>query len=61
MLCVTGMGSDMDAARDLTYEAYDRIDWAGKFCRRDIGTRVESRKERIAKMMGKAEGGARGR
>lgn len=59
VLCVTGMGGDMDGARDKAYAAFDRIDWAGKFCRRDIGTRVDARKARIAKMMGKAEGGAR--
>jgi phosphoribosylamine---glycine ligase len=61
VLCVTGMGGDMDTARELTYTAFDKIDWAGKFCRRDIGTRVDTRKERIAKMMGKAEGKVHGR
>jgi len=61
VLCVTGMGSDMEETRELTYAAFDKIDWAGKFCRRDIGTRVDTRKERIAKMMGKADGTVRGR
>jgi len=61
VLCVTGMGAEMEAARTTTYAAYDSIDWAGKFCRRDIGTRVDTRKERIAKMMGRAEGGAQHR
>lgn len=52
VLCVTGMGADIDLARQSAYGAYDRIDWAGKFCRRDIGTRVEKRKERIQRMLG---------
>ena len=39
VLCVTAMGDDMEAARLRAYEAYDRIIWDGKFCRRDIGTR----------------------
>ncbi|MCB9915446.1 MAG: phosphoribosylamine--glycine ligase [Planctomycetes bacterium] len=60
VLCVTGMGETIDAARDAAYGAYDDIDWAGKFCRRDIGTRVEHRKERIRKMLGagRTKGGA---
>lgn len=51
VLCVTGMGDTIDDARQNAYDAYDKIEWAGKFCRRDIGTRVEGRKERIRKMM----------
>jgi phosphoribosylamine---glycine ligase len=51
VLCVTGMGETIEDARKCAYEAYDKIEWAGKFCRRDIGTRVEGRKERIRKMM----------
>ena len=45
------MGETIEDARKCAYEAYDKIEWAGKFCRRDIGTRVEGRKERIRKMM----------
>ncbi len=56
VLCVTGMGADMDETRELTYKAYDAIDWAGKFCRRDIGMRVEARKERIQKMLSSPTG-----
>lgn len=52
VLCVTGMGETIEAAREAAYGAYDRIEWAGKFCRRDIGARVEGRKERIRRMMG---------
>ena len=37
VLCVTGMGADVDAARVSAYAAYDKISWSGKFCRRDIG------------------------
>lgn len=51
VLCVTGMGETIEDARQCAYDAYDQIEWAGKFCRRDIGTRVEGRKERIRKMM----------
>ena len=54
VLCVTGMGETIDEARDVAYGAYDHIDWAGKYCRRDIGARVEGRKERIRRMMGNA-------
>ncbi|MFT7677714.1 MAG: phosphoribosylamine--glycine ligase [Planctomycetota bacterium] len=39
VLCVTALADDMEAARGKAYEAYDRIRWDGKFCRRDIGTR----------------------
>jgi phosphoribosylamine--glycine ligase len=63
VLCVTGMGATIEQARLSAYAAYDDIDWAGKFCRRDIGARVESRKERIRKMLGggAARGGGGGR
>jgi phosphoribosylamine--glycine ligase len=50
VVCVTAMGETIDAAREGAYGAYDELDWAGKFCRRDIGTRVESRMERLASM-----------
>jgi phosphoribosylamine--glycine ligase len=39
VLGVTALGSDIDTARDSAYAAIDRIDWAGGFCRRDIGQR----------------------
>lgn len=47
VLCVTAMGQDMHEARERAYEAYDRISWDGKFCRRDIGTRDEARRARM--------------
>jgi phosphoribosylamine--glycine ligase len=56
VLCVTALGEDIEAARERAYEAFDRIEWSGKFCRRDIGTRVEARKERISAMLEKAAG-----
>jgi phosphoribosylamine---glycine ligase len=34
---VTALGSDIADARSRAYSAVDRIDWAGGFCRRDIG------------------------
>ncbi|MCZ6597264.1 MAG: phosphoribosylamine--glycine ligase [Planctomycetota bacterium] len=37
VLCVTALGDDMEQAQQRAYEAYDRIEWNGKFCRRDIG------------------------
>jgi len=39
VLGVTALGSDIASARDSAYAAIDRIDWAGGFCRRDIGQR----------------------
>ena len=46
VLCVTSMGADLDGARERAYLAYDRIAWDGKFCRRDIGRRMEARPDR---------------
>jgi phosphoribosylamine--glycine ligase len=46
VLCITAMGKDLEEARARAYEAYDRIRWQGKFCRRDIGTREAARRER---------------
>jgi phosphoribosylamine--glycine ligase len=37
VLCVTSLGADLETARSRAYEGYDRIEWSGKFCRRDIG------------------------
>ena len=45
VLCVTALGSKgssteaFETARSRAYEAYDHIEWNGKFCRRDIGAR----------------------
>jgi len=39
VLCITAMGETMEEARDRAYEAYEAIQWDGKFCRRDIGRR----------------------
>ena len=39
VLCITALGETMDEARDRAYEAFDAIQWDGKFCRRDIGRR----------------------
>ena len=36
---VTALGDDLEGARERAYTAYDRIQWSGKFCRRDIGRR----------------------
>ena len=44
--------AQMEAARERAYAAYDKISWSGKFCRRDIGGRVEARKARVAALMG---------
>jgi phosphoribosylamine--glycine ligase len=43
VLCVTALGRGLADARELAYRAYDRIQWQGKFCRRDIGTRGQRR------------------
>jgi phosphoribosylamine--glycine ligase len=56
VLCVTGMGDTVDEARESAYGAYDKLRWAGKFCRRDIGSRVEGRREHIRRMMGDSSG-----
>jgi len=37
VLCVTGMGADVTAAREAAYAGFEKISWSGKFCRRDIG------------------------
>ena len=43
VLCVTALGADKEEARTRAYSAYDLLEWDGKFCRRDIGTRAEAR------------------
>ncbi len=40
VLGVTGMGDSIDDARRQAYDAVDRINWPGGFCRRDIGWRA---------------------
>jgi phosphoribosylamine--glycine ligase len=43
VLCVTALGADIRAARDLAYQGVDRIHWPGAFCRRDIAHRALAR------------------
>jgi phosphoribosylamine--glycine ligase len=43
VLCVTALGADKEEARLRAYSVYDLLEWDGKFCRRDIGTRAEAR------------------
>ena len=45
VLCVTSLGDNLDVARTRSYEAFDRITWSGKFCRRDIGLARRARVE----------------
>ena len=40
VLGVTALGIDISAARRNAYDAVDRIDWPGGFCRRDIAWRA---------------------
>ena len=40
VLAVTALAPTIAQARDRAYEAVDRIDWPGGFCRRDIGWRA---------------------
>ena len=40
VLGVTALGDTVAAAHTRAYEAVDRIDWPGGFCRRDIGWRA---------------------
>jgi phosphoribosylamine--glycine ligase len=43
VLSVTGQGPDIGAARELAYQAIDRISFPEGFCRRDIGWRALER------------------
>ncbi|HEY4264094.1 MAG TPA: phosphoribosylamine--glycine ligase [Micropepsaceae bacterium] len=45
VLNICASGKDVGQARLRAYEAVDRIDWAGGFCRRDIGWRALARDE----------------
>jgi phosphoribosylamine--glycine ligase len=40
VLNVTGMGPDVQAARDAAYGAVEKVDWPQGFYRRDIGWRA---------------------
>ncbi len=46
VLCITALGKDVEEARARAYAAYDRVQWHGKFCRRDIGVRDTTRRVR---------------
>ncbi len=39
VLCVTGLGNDLDTAFEKAYEATSQISWSGAFYRKDIGKR----------------------
>ncbi len=39
VLCVTGLGDDLDSAFEKAYEATSKISWSGAFYRKDIGKR----------------------
>lgn len=43
VLCVTALGANVAEAQRLAYQAVDRIQWTGAFCRRDIGHRAIAR------------------
>ncbi len=45
VLNVTAMGRSVAEAQAKAYEAVDRIDWPGGFCRRDIGFRAVEREK----------------
>jgi phosphoribosylamine--glycine ligase len=44
VLGIVGLGADPAAAQKTAYDAVDRVDWPGGFCRRDIGWQVAERK-----------------
>ena len=46
VLGVTATGPDIAAAQAKAYDAIDRIDWPGGFCRRDIGWRAIARESK---------------
>ena len=39
VLCVTGLGNDLDTAFEKAYEVTSKISWSGAFYRKDIGKR----------------------
>jgi len=40
VLCVTALGSNIQASKALAYSAVSKINWEGCYCRKDIGFRV---------------------
>ncbi len=44
VVCVTALGKDLAEARGHAYSAFDKLQWEGRFCRRDIGLRHLTRK-----------------
>jgi phosphoribosylamine--glycine ligase len=40
VLGITALAATLEAARELAYQAVDRIDWPEGFCRRDIGAKA---------------------
>ena len=40
VLCVTALGSNIQASQALAYSAVSKINWEGYYCRKDIGFRV---------------------
>ena len=47
VLNVTALGQTISEARDTAYAAVDRLDFAGGFCRRDIGWRELARQRNV--------------
>lgn len=43
VLCVTGLGESIEQARQNAYAAVNRINWAGKYYRKDIGHKALAR------------------
>lgn len=39
VLCVTGLGKDLESAYEKAYENTEKISWSGAFFRKDIGKR----------------------
>ena len=44
VVCVTALGKDLGEARERAYAGFDKLQWEGRFCRRDIGLRHLTRK-----------------
>jgi phosphoribosylamine--glycine ligase len=45
VLNVVALGKSVGEAQARAYEAVDKIDWPGGFCRRDIGWRAVAREK----------------
>jgi phosphoribosylamine--glycine ligase len=54
VLCVTSLGKDLQEARQRVYAGFDKLQWEGCFCRRDIGVRHVTRKPPAAGSTGGA-------